>query len=238
MRKLLPLCFGLLAISLSAIGQQNQDNQHTPYIEVDGFAEQTIVPDEIYIAIKIKERESGRDKVSVEQQVTDLQRALASLNIPQENLVTSDSRSDYVKIGWGKMGVISQGDYELKVSTANEVAQVFEKLDELNMDNARISRVSHSKIAEYRKETRVMAIKAAKEKADYLLEAIGQKTGIPLIVKENQALEHNRSNYANVRGSINYPEEIYLNGASKTKQAIRFKKINIQSHIYVKFGIE
>lgn len=59
----------------------------------------------------------------------------------------------------------------MKVSGDLTEGKVFEKLDELKIVDAYISKVSHSKLEEFKKEVRVMAIKAAKEKANYLLTA-------------------------------------------------------------------
>jgi len=50
----------------------NNSQDEIPVIEVVGSAEKEIVPDEIYIAITIREPESGLDKVSIEKQEADL----------------------------------------------------------------------------------------------------------------------------------------------------------------------
>ena len=129
-----------------------------------------------------------------------------------------------------------QSEYSLKVKDAREVHIFFEKLDELKIKDAFISKVDQSKIHEYRKEVRILAIKAAKEKADYLLEAIGAKTGNPLVIKENgmnPALEYSRSN-------IRYGGEEHVTAykVETGKLAIEFKKIKVKSSYYVKFEIE
>ena len=66
------------------------------------------------------------------------------------------------------------------------------KMDEiLNKVNAEsiysvgIRNYSHSKIQEYKKQLKIEAIKAAKEKAAYLLEAINEKIGLAIEISES-----------------------------------------------------
>ncbi len=59
-----------------------------------------------------------------------------------------------------------------------------EKLDDEATQGFFISRTSHSKIEEYRKQLKIQAVKAAKEKAIYLSEAIGEKAGVAVTIQE------------------------------------------------------
>jgi len=223
-----------------SLGQSQTNIEQKSYIEVTGHAEKKIVPDEIYLSITIKERESGKDKITVEQQEKDLKQALTDLNIPLELLTVADAQADYIRVKWSKKDVISQSEYELKLSTAQQVADIFEKLDEMKIDNAFISKVSHSKIKEYRKDVEIEAIKNAKSKADYLLTAIGQETGTALIVTERSS---NSNDYyidgvkmrgARASNGIRYEVPSY----DKLKGKIDFRKIKLETTIYVKFEIK
>src|SRR5690554_602138 len=136
MRQILTLTIGLIFITQLSYGQEQNDKQSRPHIEVTGHADKKIIPDEIYIAITIKERESGRDKISVEQQENDLKQALQTLNIPLNDLTVTGAQADYIRVKWTKKDVVSQSEYELKVSTAQQVADVFSIIDDLKIDNA------------------------------------------------------------------------------------------------------
>ena len=131
---------------------------------------------------------------------------------------------------------MAQTEYILKVGDAKTVGSVFEKLDDLKIHDANIDHVSHSKMEEYRKEVKIMAIKAAKEKADYLLSAIGSQVSRPLIVKEN-AVSLYRVNSINVRKSSKF-ETYNEYQDSWREQMIDFQKITLQASIYVKFEIK
>ena len=122
----------------------------------------------------------------------------------------------------------------LKVSDATSVGKVFELLDKLQIQDAKISHVSHSRLEELKKEVRVEAISAAKQKADYLLEAIGQKTGKALYVRED--------NYsmpvARVYAESNVMMKSDYSQLDSTDTQIQFKKITISASVYVRFLID
>ena len=59
-----------------------------------------------------------------------------------------------------------------------------EKLDDDATKNFTIVSVSHSKITEYRKDLKIKAIKAARDKGLYLTEAIGEKLGEAITINE------------------------------------------------------
>jgi hypothetical protein len=230
----------LLLLSTTVLGQNTTNAQsENSYIEVTGTAEKEVIPDEIYISITLRERPSGRDQITVEEQEEQLKYALKKIGVSTDNLFLSDANADYINVKWSKKEVVSVANYLLMVDSASTVGRVFEQLDELKIDDVNISKVSHSKIREFQKEVRIMAIEAAKAKADYLLTAIGEKTGKALVVKEtNQSVRDDR--YSNVR--MQELEIIQFSAASnqesKNKVLLQFKKIKLQASIYAKFEIE
>jgi hypothetical protein len=141
--------------------------------------------------------------------------------------------ADLVRIEWRKKGVITQKQYSLKLGNANILGQVFTELDKLEITDAYVSHVQHSKIDSLRKVVKIMAIKAAKNKADYLLAAIGEKTGKALIVRENDGA------YTQVMYSLpNIRMDKVGENEGTYNDPIDFKKITVESSIYVKFGIQ
>ncbi|MFO7867797.1 MAG: SIMPL domain-containing protein [Bacteroidales bacterium] len=207
-----------------------QDNKVLPVIEVHGTAKKEIVPNEIFIHIAIKERNEGRNQVTVEEQEKKLKQKVQKLGISLDNLFLSDAQANYTSVSWFRKGVISETFYVLKVTNADKVSRVFEMLHSIHINDARVSHVSHSDIEMLEQEVRIEAIKSAKAKADYLLEAIGEKTGKALNVREND----------NVRP---YPQRnvMYAQYSAKQEpenQPLEYKKITISSSIYVQFRIE
>ncbi len=221
--------------------------EEKPFILVTGTAEKEVVPDEIYIGIVIRERYVNKEKVTIEQQEEKLKNAIKTLGIDLANLSLSNANANFVRIPWHKKDVLTRKDYTLKVADAETVGKIFQALDDLEIRDAFISKVEHSKIDSLRKEVKIEAIKDAKDKADYLLAAIGEQTGKPLIINEipgqsiNALLEGKLSGVSIQGSRINdlaYP----LIGVDKERgeenNIIQFQKINIQTTILVKFSIK
>lgn len=228
-----------IIISNIAVAQDQITKEEKPFIEVNGIAEQEIIPDQIYISIIIREKYENKEKITIESQEEKLKTLLKEINIPTSNLYLSDANADYVKVKFKTKDVLTKKDYTLKVSSATAVGQVFQQLEKLEINDANVSKVSHSKIDSLRKEIRIAAIKAAKTKADYLLNAIGEQTGKPLIVRENSVFNENVYT-RNLNRVSNYSNTRFLEESDKSinDEEIQFQKIKIQSSIYVKFLIK
>lgn len=233
----------LLSTTTKVFSQTTTNDQiDQPFIEVTGTAEKEIIPDEIYIAITIRDRNEGKEKITIEKQEEDLKEALKSLGIPLDYLFLSDANANYVRVKLNKKDVVTKNEYVLKVGDALTVGKVFEKLDDLKIIEAYVSRVSHSKLQDYKKEVRIMAITAAKDKADYLLKAIGQETGKAIRVHEPNTSYRMDDSNLNVRGGRSEANYYYVDGLKMNSidsdKIIQFEKIKLQSSIYVKFEIK
>jgi hypothetical protein len=187
------------------------------------------------VRIEIRERSVNKKSITVSEQEEKLKAALKNLKIDLKNLSLADANADFVRVDWRKKGVITQKTYSLKLGNANILGLVFQELDNLEITDAFVSHVQHSKIDSLRKEVKIKAIKAAKSKADYLLNAIGEKTGKALIVRENDVQYQPTWAMANVR-TLQYKS--LDNENSEPEESIDFKKIKVESSIYVKFGIQ
>ena len=220
--------------------ERSESDEPSPFIEVTGRSEMKGVAEPIHIAIEGKNGGNGDKKITVEKQELDLKEAVKSLSIDAANLTLSDAIADYMPKKFRKDDVVETKTYELKVADAEMVRKVFKELDRLEIENARIDRVSHSKEIEFRKEQRIKAIQAAKEKADYLLGAIGEKAGFALVVLEEvpdvvQGRERRQARGQMIQGS----QSLFgLVGTSDYEaMGVTFSRITISAGVYVKFGI-
>jgi hypothetical protein len=206
MRKLTVIAF--IACSAAVMAQSGVDTRNS--IDVTGTSETEIVPDEIYVTICLKERFEGKDKMALDKQETDLKAALTELGIPLANLTLNDANADYRRVKIGKKDLIAQKSFLLKLSDVSTLDKVYKKLDAQNVEDAFISKLNHTKLQDYAKENRIKAIKAAKEKVDYLLAAVGQMSGKPYMINEVENTIYNTPgnsydgyNYYGYRGGRN-----------------------------------
>lgn len=239
MKNLKALFFVLsLAASFCFYGQTKTPIDEKPFIEVTGIAEQEIIPDEIIINITLREKTNNKEKISIEMQEENLKTSLKENGIDVKHLFLSDANSDYVKVRWRTKDVLTKKNYSLKVNNATMVGQVFQTLDKLEISDAHIARVNHSKMDSIKREVRISAIKAAKAKADYLLSAIGEQTGKPLVIQEKENAYIDAS-MLNVRGGKSSSVQYYIDGDKvNDDDNVQFQKLKVHSAIYVKFSIK
>lgn len=144
-------------------------------IEVTGIAEMEVEPDEIIFNIGIK-ADNKNDLAESEKKLFEI---LKSNNVKNEDI---DFKSMYQNI-YSKTKTFTKS-YQFKVSTKTEVNKLFEDLNQKWVSNINIAEIKNTKIADFKKAVKINALKAAKAKADYLLESIGKKTGTPLEIIE------------------------------------------------------
>lgn len=219
-----------------AEAQYIQPGQEKPNIEVVGVGELEIVPNEIYISFTLKERMDGRNKITIEDQEKELKRQLQKAGFDLANLSLSDASAGFVPVRRKKQEVLTSKNYIIKVATTTEVADVFDVLDTVEALNADITRVAHSEIEKYRKEVKMIAVKAAKEKAGYLLEAIGETVGKPLMIQE-------RETYDDVMPMANYRMKA-MGAMADSEMApvelpeLSFQKIKLKYSVFARFEIK
>ncbi|NBO62371.1 MAG: SIMPL domain-containing protein, partial [Flavobacteriia bacterium] len=235
-----PAILVLLCINFSSfLFSQNKTSEDAPYIEVDGYAEKEIIPNEIYIGIILRERMENKVKVTIEAQEKQLREALTTLSIPIANLSVADANADYVKVSWQKRDVLTKKEYLLKVGNATAVGKVFQELEKLKIQDGFIDHVSHSAIDSLRKQVRIEAIKNAKEKADYLLNAIGQSTGNALIVSETLKDVVLRQDISRMPAkALTKIPGVIVSDFGNSPPEIEFQKIKLSYSIYTKFAIK
>ncbi|MBC8004706.1 MAG: SIMPL domain-containing protein [Verrucomicrobia bacterium] len=226
----------LAVLPLFVWSQYVEPGKEIPAIEVVGTGEMEIVPDEIYISFTLKERFEGKNKIDIENQEKELKKRLLKLDIDLKDLQLADASSDFIKIKRKKNEVIASKDYLLKVKTTSQIASVFELLDGIDAFNADIQRVDHSEIEKYKSEVKMIAIKAAKEKATNLLSAIGETIGKPLLIQEREQYEdqpflRKTMEIANMAMDGGKKEEAPL-------PEIGFQKIKLKYSVFARFAIK
>ncbi len=208
----------------------------TPYIEVTGEGEMEIIPDEIYLQFTLKERYDGRTKINIEDLEKKLRQKLRAKGITNDQLYLADADAAYVKIKRKKKDVLASKEYIIEASGTDELAKVWDVLDEVDAPNAYIKRVDHSKIEEFKKEVKIKAIKNAKEKASYLLEAVDQEVGKALFIQERETYQPEFNPRATMLYNASYKE--MKDEAVEQEPEISFKKIKLSYKVFARFAIQ
>lgn len=186
MKKIALICILSTIITISFAQDKMENNKK---IEVTGLAEMQIVPDEIYFSISLKEffkdPKNQKSKISIDILEKQLIQAIEKAGIVKENLTISGINGFTHFYGKKKPEMFLESKrYILKLSNLNKTDGILANVDEKGIEYVNIDHVDHTKMKDFRKEVKTKALQAAKEKAGYLLESIGEKVGDVIEIKE------------------------------------------------------
>jgi uncharacterized protein len=228
----------VMLFSLVYANAQNEKNLFPRTITVTGSAEMEIIPDEIYVQVDLKEYDKkGQGKVNIDRIKHDFLLSVKSLGIP-DSLVSIAAFDGLNSNPWWrkkhkKDELYATISYQVKVSNSNQLDQLVDILDDNATENFFIQRTATSRMEELRKKLKIDAIKAAREKADYLSEAINEKTGVAVTI--NEPVEYFTPYVYNMKAS-----NIQLREQAMTPEdaTVSFKKIKLKYDITVVFALQ
>ena len=193
------ILFILLALSSGILHAGSPEDDQSHYIEVTGSAEMEVAPDEVVLIIEMQEYwkeefekkrefEDCKTKVPISTIEKDLRSCLDSLGIPENDIILRDVGNSWRY--FGKELLINK-QIQLRLSDMDKINEILMRIDTRGVSSMRIAELKNKKLTEYRKQVKVEALKAAKEKADYLLGSIDRETGDVIFVEEKENAGNN-----------------------------------------------
>ncbi len=210
----------------------------TRTINVTGSAEKEVVPNIIEFTINIKEYwkeefepgkkyEDYKTKVPMTQIEPGILAQLKKLGVQDNQIKVSSIGNSYRPSG--KELLVSK-TLVLTLTDFATVDQITKTIDPKGVSNLYISELKHSAIESIKKEVKIAALKAAKEKAEYLLESLDEKCGKVLMISEaeygyNPPVPCAMEKRANIQ-------------SDQSGSATELRKITIKYEINATFAIE
>jgi uncharacterized protein YggE len=230
------LSFLICITAILSVHSQSIEFADIPYIEVTGSSEMEVVPDELYFQITVKEYEKDKStKVSLDEIDVLLKNKLTALGIGIENLQISDITSSYSKKFLQGYEVFASKEYRLKITDFSKADSLYTCLAEKYISYITLLYTANSKITEFRKQVKIDAIKAAKNKAEYLVESIGDTLGRTLLIEEIEPT-YSYNYYGNYSNSNSFSNNVTVYNTSD--YANSFQTINLRYEIKVRFEIK
>jgi uncharacterized protein YggE len=230
MKKLIALAlFGLF--SVSAMAQQVDLRKK---ISVSGTAETEVTPDIIYIGVSLKEYfkdNNSKKKVEITELENQLIAAVLKAGIAKEDLMINNVSSyNYATEKKKNPDFLASKQYRLKVADLNKFNQIMESIDAKGVAFTNIESYDYSKMGELKKELKIKALMAARDKANYMVTALGEKLGGVIEIQD---------------GGDNAIQPVYRNYMMKAEMAdaapaqeIDFKKIKLNFSVNAVFEIK
>lgn len=231
------LCFTLITlISYAQSGDKNFIDQN--YIEVKGFAEKNITPNQIYLKILINEKDiKGKTLPEIEKSMVN---KLEEIGIDiEKDFSIKDFVSNFEHYWILKTDILLIKEYQLIVHDAKSAGKVFLELEKLGISNITIDKLEHSEIEKFKDEIRIEAIKSAKQKASDLTTAIGQETGRALYIYEDSSYDIVSSLQGQLAGvMIRGKSSLGIYGSKAPEPNIEFEKIRLEYNMTVRFELK
>lgn len=214
---------------------QAQTFDNRKFIEVTGSAETTIQPDEIELEIVLLEYDKNGQKIKLQKIEADFYAILKKNNVNIETLTLSSS-NNYWWYWWHYRNEPYQTKtINIKLNKDTNFLQLVENLNEKWVQSIEISKTTNKETQKLRKEVKIEAIKAAKEKATYLLESIGEQIGGVLSIEEIPEVTNHWYNQSNMLSNSNIS---ISNGGNSGDGVGNVPMIKLRYEIKAKFEIK
>lgn len=228
-KTILAVAVALFAIPALPAAAQSEES-YPSYIQVNGRAEEEIVPDEFYLSIVIDERES-KGRQTLEQQRRDMIASLKRAGVDVEKqLKVADMSSEYFR----RRTSAATAQYQLLLHSGAEVTRAYEALDAAGIQNVSILRVSHSKLDEHKERIRLDAVRNARANAASLAEAIGQRIGSCFYIYDSNndvAPIYYNNNLLRTKAA----STMYDTAEGAAEESLDFKTIRLNYSVQAKF---
>ncbi|HOA46429.1 MAG TPA: SIMPL domain-containing protein [Paludibacteraceae bacterium] len=219
----------VVAVAVGYAQEKNFIDQN--YIEVNGYAEKKVIPNEIYLKIVLNEKDfKNKQLPEIEKSMID---KLKSIGIDvKKQLKVCDYTSNFKKYWLLKSAVVQEKEYQLVLSDAQTVAKTFLGLSSLGIANVSVEKVDHSDMQKLKMETKASAMQSAKQNATVLANAIGQEVGRALYISEGYEQPYRHSNVAfGLKATGAETDEVYV-------PDIEFEDIELRSTVIVRFELK
>jgi uncharacterized protein YggE len=219
---------------IAQTGEKNFIDQN--YIEVTGKSEMEIVPNQIYIKVLISEKDT-KNKTTVPELEKLMLQKLQDIGIDLLNDISiKDIASNFKYYVLSKNEVLLSKQYQIIVKDGKTAGQVFIELEKIGVSNVSIEKLDNDKMDEYYKEVKKSAIKAARDKAEFLAIAINQNIGKAIFIQE-QANRPVSYSQANLRIS-NVTMSSVDSNQSGSELEYEFEKIKIEFSVLCRFELK
>nr|WP_294908590.1 SIMPL domain-containing protein [uncultured Lacibacter sp.] len=236
------LCFvvGVLLLAASAKSQsQLLTNPYPKTISVSGQAEMEIVPNEIYVQVDLKEfKKKGEEKVELAAITKEFLQNCKTAGIADSAISIASMEGVNSNDWWRKSKkdptLLAGVSYQILFNDVSKMEKLIETLNEDATANFQIVKVWHTNMPQFKRQLKIRAIKAAKEKAEYLAQAVGEGIGPAVTITETEP--HMLSPFAQYQYS--YSNAIITNDKpSGDNSLVNFKKIKLEFSVSVVYAL-
>ena len=205
------------------------------FIEVSATVEREVEPNEIEVSITL-EQTGVNEKVPVDRQQRLLTTALDGAGIPAtERLRIEDVSNSLREAFLRKDEVRTTKRLVLTLHTTQELADAFAIFNRLGISSANVTKATRNDFDALKAELRVEAIRKAKQNADSLAEAIGQKAGGAFWIMDNGYMAGEGGSVTRFGVMLKSSNAMDSIATESAEESLQFNKLQLRYSINAKF---
>jgi uncharacterized protein YggE len=237
MKTTLLTAFALITLTTFA---QSDTKSFPRTIEVTGSAEMDIEPDEVYLSVNLREYIKDKNiKVYLTEIDKEFQKVLSSIKIDLKNVSVQGANAYYNYDWWRnqsqKTDFLAAKTYIIKLPNLDKYNELMQKMDSKGIENVYLQRTNNSKIEEYRQLVKMNALKAAKNKAQLMVESIGSQLGEVVFIREiNDGNQFRPVMYKTMSNMAMDVEESSVGGGESIQTETLKIRYEVEAHFVIK----
>ncbi|MFH1454700.1 MAG: SIMPL domain-containing protein [Armatimonadota bacterium] len=227
------ILFFALILSFCAVQADSKDDLR--YITVTGDAEIKVVPDEIVISLGVQTNDKNLNTAKDENDkiVRQVLAITKKYGIDQKQVQTSriniEPKYRYYNNQKTFEGYFVSKTIVITLKDISKFEDLFSACLETGVNNVYGVAFQTTELRKYRDKARIMAIKAAYEKAKALAGELDQKIGKPYMIQENAVNRYYGARAQNVMAS---------EGSGQSEDTLAPGEITVNASVTVKFELE
>jgi len=215
-------------------------------ISVNGSAEMEVIPDEIYVQVDLREyKKKNENKIELETIKDHFLASCKAVGIADSNISVASYDGYNMANIWRRRKkdpeLLSSIAYQVKFNNAKLIDDLVNRLDDEATNNFRIVKTSHSKVTEYRKQLKISAVKAAKEKATYLSESVNEQLGQAITIVEPEEYINSDVQAGLYKSNVPAYENVSLKEARAygiNDNGVDYRKIKLRFEVKVLYALK
>ena len=215
-------------------------------ISVNGSAEMEVIPDEIYVQVDLREyKKKGEDKTELEKIKTEFLASCKAVGIADSNISVASYDGYNMANLWRPRKkdpeLLSSIAYQIKFTNTKLIDDLVTRLDDEATNNFSIIKTSHSKIIDYRKQLKISAVKAAKEKATYLTESVNEQLGQAITIVEPEEYVNSDVRAGMYKSNVSGYENVSMKEARAygiNDNGVDYRKIKLRFEVKVLYALK
>jgi uncharacterized protein len=205
------------------------------FIEVTGSAEKIVKPDEIELEVVLIEYIKDGQTIKLDKIEQEFRAVLKKNNIDTGTLNLNGLDTYNWWYSWNNRNKsLKTKSFRLSLKGDVNFLKFTEDLNKKWVESISITDKKNINVQDHRREVKIQAIKAAKEKAAYLLESIGEHLGGVLSVEEISE----GTNAWDLNRNLLLSNSILNSNSSGTEEINNVSSIKVRYEIKVKFEIK